>query len=153
MSAGAARDPDASADGGSGGSGAANEPVSSIPNLGPAAVVSYGRAGIHDAGALRALGADDAYKRVLLAGARPHFMAYCALALGLQGRPWTDARAPEKKELKKRFTAIKRAAKVKSTRALAREAEKKAVGGRLNDDEARLRLEAALDQFGVRGEA
>jgi hypothetical protein len=127
------------------------EPVSSIPNLGPAAVISYGKAGIHDAGALRALGPDEAYKRVLLAGARPHFIAYYAMVLGLQGRPWGDARPTEKKELKKRFSAIKRATKVKSAKTLAREVEKKAVVGGLNDDEARLRLEAALDLFGVRG--
>jgi hypothetical protein len=127
------------------------EPVSAIPNLGPAAVVSYGKAGIHDAASLRALGPDEAYKRVLLAGTRPHFMAFCALTLGLQGRPWSDLGGAEKRELKKRFTAVKRAAKVKSAKTLRKTTEKRAIDGGLTDLEARLRLEAALDAFGVRG--
>ncbi len=126
------------------------EPVSPIPNLGPAAVASYGKAGIHDADALRALGADEAYKRVLLAGTRPHFIGFYALVLGLQGRPWTDIGGAEKRELKKRFTAVKRAAKVKSAKTLRKTTEKRAIEGGLSDTEARLRLEAALDVFGVR---
>jgi hypothetical protein len=126
------------------------DPVSSIPNLGPAAVASYGKAGIHDAETLRALGADEAYKRMLLAGSRPHFIGFYALVLGLQGRPWGDLGGAEKRELKKRFTAVKRAAKVKSAKTLRKTTEKRAIDGGLSDAEARLRLEAALDVFGVR---
>ncbi|MFT4795303.1 MAG: hypothetical protein ACJAVR_001501 [Paracoccaceae bacterium] len=126
------------------------DPVSSIPNLGPAAVTSYGKAGIHDAQTLRELGADEAYKRVLLAGTRPHFIGFYALVLGLQGRPWSDLGSAEKRELKKRFTAVKREAKVKSAKVLRKTTEKRAIDGGLSDTDARLRLEAALDLFGVR---
>ncbi|MGG7567984.1 TfoX/Sxy family DNA transformation protein [Rhodovulum sp. DZ06] len=120
-----------------------SEPVSSIPNLGPAAEASFARAGIGDAETLRKLGADEAYKRLLLSGARPHFIGYYTLVLGLQGRPWKDARATEKKELRKRFNAIKRSVGAATRRRAPDLAS-------LTDDQARLRLEAALDAIGVR---
>lgn len=63
------------------------EPVSAIRNLGPASEALYRRAGMASAEAVRALGADAAYARLLAAGSRPHLIAYCALVLGLQGRP------------------------------------------------------------------
>lgn len=118
-------------------------PVSSIPNLGPKSEASYARAGIHDAETLHALGADEAYKRLLLAGSSPHFIAYYALAMGLQGRPWTDISATEKKDLKKRFNAIKRSLREAEKRARAKSADG------LTEDQARLRLERALDLLGV----
>lgn len=104
-------------------------PVSDIPNLGPASEAGYARAGIHSAEDLIALGADEAYLRLMRAGTRPHFIGYYALVMGLQGRPWNDCQGKEKTALRKRFDALKRA-----------------IG---KDDKGRLRLEAALDEIGI----
>ncbi len=82
-------------------------PVSSIRNLGPASDAAYARAGITSAEKLRELGADEAYRRLLQSGGRPHFIGYYALVMGLQGRPWNDCHGSEKAELRKRFDAIK----------------------------------------------
>lgn len=82
------------------------EPVSAIPNLGPASVVAYARASIRDADTLRQLGADDAYSRLLAAGERPHFIGYYALVMGLQGRPWNDCKGAEKAALRQRFDTL-----------------------------------------------
>jgi DNA transformation protein and related proteins len=83
-----------------------SEPVSSIPNLGPASEAAFARAGITSADELRALGADEAYARLLASGSRPHFIGYYVLVMGLQGRPWNDCKGEEKKALRKRFDAI-----------------------------------------------
>lgn len=82
-------------------------PVSSIRNLGPATAKAFARAGIHSADALRDMGADAAYERLLQSGERPHFIAYYALVMGLQGRPWNDCQGAEKAALRTRFDAIK----------------------------------------------
>ena len=120
-------------------------PLVSIPNVGPKSAEAFVRAGIEDAESLRALGPDEAYKRLLLAGGTPHFAMFWALVMGLQGRPWNDITPTEKKALRKRFNAVKRS---------LREAEKrrraKAPTDGLTDEEARLKLEAALDVLGVR---
>lgn len=63
-------------------------------------------AGIASAEMLREMGADAAYRRLVETGHRPHFIAYYALAMGLQGRPWNDCQGAEKAELRKRFDAI-----------------------------------------------
>ena len=84
-----------------------SDPVSSIRNLGPKSDIVYGRAGITTADQLRALGADVAYKRMLMAGGHAHFIGYYAMVMGLQGRPWNDCQGDEKKALRKRFDAIK----------------------------------------------
>lgn len=84
-----------------------DEPISSIPNLGPATEESFAKAGITSARQLRELGADEAYRRWILAGLQPHFIGYYALVMGLQGRPWNDCRGDEKTALRKRFDAIK----------------------------------------------
>lgn len=102
-------------------------PVSSIRNLGPSFEAACARAGIRSAEELRDLGADAAYGRLLESGARPHFIGYYVLVMGLQGRPWNDCRGAEKVALRKRFDAIKAA----------------------KSDEGRSRLEAALDEIGV----
>lgn len=104
-------------------------PVSSIRNLGPAAEAAFGRAGIGTAGALRVLGADAAYARLLAAGERPHFIMYYVLVMALQGRPWNDCRGAEKAALRVRFDALVAAAR--------------------GNDEGRARLDAALDALGV----
>lgn len=83
------------------------EPVSSIPNLGPASEAAFGRAGITCAEDLRALGADAAYLALLRSGARPHFIGYYVLVMGLQGRPWNDCKGAEKAALRLRFDQIK----------------------------------------------
>jgi len=83
------------------------EPVSSIRNLGPASDLSFARAGIHDADQLRALGADAAYRQLLEAGQRPHFIGYYVIVMGLQGRPWNDCKGKEKAELRVKFDALK----------------------------------------------
>ncbi len=81
--------------------------VSSIRNLGPAFEAQCARAGIHSAEALRDLGADAAYARLLANGTRPHFIGYYVLVMALQGRPWNDCKGDEKKALRARFDAIK----------------------------------------------
>lgn len=86
-----------------------NTPVSSIRNLGPAYEESCARAGIHSAEALRDLGADAAYARLLDAGMKPHFIGYYVLVMALQGRPWNDCEGAEKKALRQTFDAIKAA--------------------------------------------
>jgi len=102
-------------------------PVTTIRNLGPAMATAFAKAGIEDADTLRAMGADAAYARLIEAGQKPHFMAYAALALGLQGRPWTEFQGAEKTALRARFDALK-AAHAAAPRSA---------------------LEAALDEIGV----
>ncbi|MCJ7873653.1 TfoX/Sxy family DNA transformation protein [Marinovum sp. 2_MG-2023] len=86
-----------------------SEPVSTIRNLGPAMDEACARAGIHSAEALRELGADAAYAKLLASGTRPHFIGYYVLVMGLQGRPWNDCQGDEKAALRKRFDALKSA--------------------------------------------
>ncbi len=83
------------------------DPVSSIPNLGPASESAFARAGITSAQQIRDLGADEAYRRLLLTGSQPHFIGYYVLVMGLQGRRWNDCKGDEKKALRQRFDTIK----------------------------------------------
>ncbi|MFM7335119.1 MAG: TfoX/Sxy family protein [Tabrizicola sp.] len=83
-----------------------SEPVSAIPNLGPASEIAFARAGITTAEEIREMGADEAYRRLLDSGSRPHFIGYYVLVMGLQGRPWNDCKGEEKKALRKRFDAL-----------------------------------------------
>ncbi|MGJ8604009.1 MAG: TfoX/Sxy family protein [Marivita sp.] len=83
------------------------EPVSSIRNLGPAMEEACAKAGITSAEALREIGADAAYLRLLLSGTQPHFIGFYVLHMALQGRPWNDCKGDEKKALRVRFDAIK----------------------------------------------
>lgn len=105
-------------------------PVSSIRNLGPASDAQYAQAGITTAAQLRALGPDEAYRAFLLSGARPHFISYYALVMGLQGRPWNDCQGAEKDALRVRFDAIKSSLRP--------------------EDAPSSELERALDAIGVR---
>lgn len=82
-------------------------PISSIRNLGPAMEAAFARAGIDSAEALRALGTDAAYAKLLGIGERPHFIAYYVLEMALQGRPWNDCKGAEKDALRARFDALK----------------------------------------------
>lgn len=104
--------------------------VSTIPNLGPASEAAFARAGIHSAEEIRALGPDEAYRRLLLSGSQPHFIGYYVLVMGLQGRPWNDCKGDEKAKLRKRFDAIK--ASIRGTK-----------------EKGRSDLEAALQFLGV----
>ena len=85
---------------------AGDAPVSTIRNLGPASDRVYARAGINTAAQLRELGAEEAYRRVLATGARPHFIGFYAMAMGLQGRPWNDMDPQEKAAMRNRFDAL-----------------------------------------------
>lgn len=83
-----------------------SDPVSSIRNLGPAMEQAFARVGIDSADALRDLGTDAAYAKLLANGQRPHFIGYYVIEMGLQGRPWNDCKGDEKAALRKRFDAV-----------------------------------------------
>ena len=80
--------------------------ISTIRNLGPAMEAELNAAGIPTAEALRACGADEAYRRLLRSGTRPHFIAYYVLHMALQGRPWHDCKGAEKAALRQQFDAL-----------------------------------------------
>ncbi|QHQ34909.1 TfoX/Sxy family protein [Algicella marina] len=80
--------------------------VSDIRNIGPKSEAGFRRAGFLTAEQVREAGADDAYRRLMAAGTRPHFIGYYALVLGLQGRHWNDITPDEKAELRSRFDAL-----------------------------------------------
>jgi TfoX-like protein len=103
-----------------------------LPNLGPRSDEAFARAGIGSAEELIALGPDAAYRRLLAAGVRPHFIGFCAVVLALQGRPWSDFEPSEKAVLRRRFDALKAEA---------------AATAKVQPGAA---LEAALDRLGVR---
>ena len=107
-----------------------NDPVSSIPNLGPASDASFARAGITSAEQVRALGGDACYAMLIKSGTRPHFIGYYALVMGLQGRPWNDCIGAEKAQLRVAFDKIKSSASA-------------------TKEKGRSDLEAALDAIGV----
>lgn len=81
--------------------------ISTIRNLGPAMEAEFKRAGIPDAETLRALGAHEAYRKLLESGTKPHFIGYYVLHMALQGRPWNDCKGPEKDSLRKAFDRLK----------------------------------------------
>jgi len=112
-------------------------PISAIRNLGPATEASFARAGIVSAEELYALGAHEAYRRLLEAGTTAHFIGYYVLAMALQGRPWNDCRGDEKKALRARFDALKAEVAAAPARATA--------PGTLPPS-----LDKALDAIGVR---
>ena len=104
--------------------------LTQIPNIGPATAQALIGAGIADAAQLRRIGAHEAYRALLRAGERPHFIGYYVLQMGLQGRPWNDCQGDEKKALRVTFDAIK--ASLHGTK-----------------EKGRSDLEAALQFFGV----
>ena len=95
-------------------------PVSSIRNLGPAFEKACSAAGIPDAETLRALGAHEAYRKLLVSGERPHFIGYYVLHMALQGRPWNDCKGDEKDALRVQFDALKAEASCAPQSALER---------------------------------
>lgn len=112
----------------------AGTPLTTLNSIGPATAQAMIRAGIPDAETLRSLGADRAYRQVIDAGEKPHFIWYYVLVMSLLGRPWNDARGAEKVALRARFDAIVSASK----------AARRARTDLLPDD-----LEEALDILGV----
>lgn len=84
-----------------------SRPVTAIRNIGPATEAQFASAGITTAEAVEELGCDAAYKVLIKAGAKPHFMAYVALWMGLHDRPFNSISAEEKAELRSRFDALK----------------------------------------------
>ena len=105
--------------------------VSTIRNLGPAIEDAFAAIGLTSAQDLRDLGADRAYAKLLNAGHRPHFIAYYALVMGLQGRPWNDCRGAEKVALRQRFDKLVATSKPSPASKLAQSLDK--VGVRLED--------------------
>lgn len=81
--------------------------IDTLRNLGPASVEQFARAGITTAEEIIEIGADAAYRRLLESGTQPHFIGYYVLHMALQGRPWNDCQGEEKKELRRKFDALK----------------------------------------------
>lgn len=104
-------------------------PVSAIRNLGPASVKMFANAGMDSAEAVEEMGADAAYRQLLIHGTRPHFIGFYALVMGLQDRLWSDLQGEEKKAMRLRFDELV---------ASVSKADKGISG-----------LEAELNQFGV----
>lgn len=80
--------------------------LTTIDTIGPATAKALMAAGIPDAATLRRIGAHDAYRAMLVAGGKPHFIWYYVLVMALQGRPWNDCRGAEKTALRARFDAL-----------------------------------------------
>ena len=80
--------------------------LTTINTIGPATAKALIAAGIPDAATLRRIGAHDAYRALLAAGERPHFIGYYVLVMALQGRPWNDCRGAEKAALRERFDSL-----------------------------------------------
>ena len=106
-----------------------SRPVSAIRNLGPASEKMFANAGLNSAEAVEALGADEAYRRLIINGTRPHFIGFYALVMGLQGRLWSDLQGEEKQAMRVRFDNL----------VASVSAEDQGISG----------LEAILNQFGV----
>lgn len=100
--------------------------LTEIQSIGPATASLLIEAGVRDAASLRALGAHEAYRALLVAGNRPHFIWYYVMHMALQGRPWNDCRGEEKADLRRRFDAL--VAEVKGTPLSGIEAELNALG-------------------------
>ena len=80
--------------------------LTTITNIGPATARALIAAGVPDAATLRRIGAHEAYRALLAAGERPHFIGYYVLVMSLQGRPWNDCRGAEKAALRERFDSL-----------------------------------------------
>ncbi len=85
-------------------------PLSTLRNIGPAMEAAFAEVGIETVGALRDLGTDAAYARLLRGGHRPHFIGFYVIEMALQGRPWNDCKGDEKAALRSRFDTVKASA-------------------------------------------
>jgi len=70
-----------------------------LRNLGPRSAAMLARAGIGTVGALRALGAAAAWRRVRFMGERPSRNLLWAIAAGLEDRDWRSLTPAEKAAL------------------------------------------------------
>jgi hypothetical protein len=102
--------------------------VSSIRNLGPKVEQMFAKAGIHTAEEIFELGPEEAYRRLLKAGVRPHFIGFYCIYLGLQNRPWNDLSPEEKSDLRKTFDTVVEAARTEFGDRSAIEAELNVLG-------------------------
>ena len=100
--------------------------LTTITNIGPATARALIAAGIPDAATLRRVGAHEAYRALLAAGERPHFIGYYVLVMSLQGRPWNDCRGAEKAALRERFDSL--VAEMRATPLSGIEAELDMIG-------------------------
>lgn len=80
--------------------------LTTIQSIGPATAQALIAAGVPDAATLRDLGAHEAYRALLLAGNKPHFIWYYVMHMALQGRPWNDCRGEEKLALRADFDKL-----------------------------------------------
>lgn len=80
-----------------------NTPITSIKNFGAATEKKFISIGITCAEDIKEMGINNAYLQLLKSGERAHFIAYYAMAMGLQGRSWNDCKGKEKEELRKVF--------------------------------------------------
>lgn len=97
-----------------------------ISSIGPATAEALVAAGVPDAATLRRIGAHDAYRALLIAGNRPHFIGYYVLHMALQGRPWNDCKGVEKDRLRAQFDGL--VAEVRGTPLAGIEAELDLIG-------------------------
>lgn len=102
--------------------------VSTIRNLGPKVEQMFAKAGIHTAEEIRDMGAEEAYRQLLKAGTRPHFIGFYCIYLGLQNRPWNDLSPNEKKTLRATFDTLVKDATAEFGNRSAIEAELNALG-------------------------
>lgn len=100
--------------------------LTTINTIGPATARALIAAGIPDAATLRDMGAHEAYRALLVAGGKPHFIWYYVLVMALQGRPWNDCKGDEKIALRARFDSL--VAEVRGTPLSGIEAELDAIG-------------------------
>lgn len=102
--------------------------VSTIRNLGPKVEQMFARAGVHTAEEIFELGAEEAYRRLLKAGVRPHFIGFYCIYLGLQNRPWNDLSPDEKLGLRRTFDSLVEGARTEFGDRSAIEAELNVLG-------------------------
>ncbi|MBY8976897.1 TfoX/Sxy family DNA transformation protein [Rhodobacteraceae bacterium NNCM2] len=107
-----------------------DEPVSAIRNIGPKSIPGFARAGLTSAEQVREIGAHEAYRRLIAAGTRPHFIGYYALVMGLQGRRWNDLDPAEKAALRVRFDDLVAEHQGSSPSALEADLDRLGVGRR-----------------------
>ncbi len=80
--------------------------IQTIRNIGPKMADWFEKAQINTAAEIHDMGCDEAYKRLIDSGMRPHFMAYLALDAGLKGLPFNAHGNSEKQALRRRHDAI-----------------------------------------------
>ncbi|AUH64021.1 TfoX/Sxy family DNA transformation protein [Paracoccus zhejiangensis] len=100
--------------------------LTTIQSIGPATAALLIEAGVPDAATLRAMGAHEAYRALLIAGNKPHFIWYYVMHMALQGRPWNDCRGEEKAGLRRQFDDL--VAEVRGVPLSGIEAELRALG-------------------------